>query len=67
MAYIPKYRKELFWLERRVHWIKLLDSLFEADADEGVTFSAPSHYKEVESPNDLVNRLRDVYGMDLIP
>ena len=44
-----------------------MDSLLEADADVDETFAAASQFKKVESPNDLVNRLRDVYGSDVIP
>ena len=67
MVLIQKHSEELFWLERRIQWIKRLDSLLEADADVDETIALASQFKKVESPNDLVNRLRDVYGSDLIP
>ena len=67
MVFIQKHSEELFWLERRIQWIKRLDSLLEADADVDETFAVASQFKKVESPNDLVNCLRDVYGSDLIP
>ena len=65
MAFLQKHSEELFWLERRIQWIKRLDSLLEADADVDETFAVASQFKRVESPNDLVNRLRDVYRSDL--
>ena len=64
MVFIQKHSEELFWLERRIEWIKRLD---EANADVDETIAVASQFKKVESPNDLVNRLRDVYGNDLIP
>jgi len=65
MVFIQKQSEELFWLERRIEWIKRLNSLLEADADVDETIAVASQFKKVESPNDLVNRLRDVYGNDL--
>ena len=67
MVFIQKHSEELFWLERRIEWIKRLDSLREANADVDETIAVVSQFKKVEGPNDLVNRLRDVYGSDLIP
>ena len=67
MAFLQKHSEELFWLERRIQWIKRFDSLLEADADVDETIAVASQFKKVESPNDLVNRLRDVYGRNLIP
>ena len=67
MVFIQKHSEELSWLERRIEWIKRLDSLLEADADVDETIAVASQFKKVEGPNDLVNCLRDVYGSDLIP
>ena len=52
MVFIQKHSEELFWLERRIQWIKRLDSLLEADADVDETLSVASQFKKVESPND---------------
>ena len=52
MVFIQNHSEELFWLERRIQWIKRLDALFEADADVDETFAVASQFKKVESPND---------------
>jgi hypothetical protein len=60
-----KHSKELYWLERRIAFVKAINELTAYNADVYEMTALAYDFREVESPSDLVQRLRDIYGNDL--
>lgn len=65
MVFIQKHSEEIYWLNRRILFLKMLDSLLDRDASEEELSNAASQFKKVENPSDLVNRLNEIYGKTL--
>jgi hypothetical protein len=65
MVFIDKHSQEIYWLTRKIDFLKRLDLIVHDDpnADEALFIS--SKYKKVENPSDLIDRLKDIYGDDL--
>jgi hypothetical protein len=62
MVYIQKHAEELFWLQRRYTFIRMLDELLNEDASVDKALEAEEQFSKVKNPNDLVDRLREIYG-----
>jgi len=65
MIHLQKHAEELFWLQRRIHFLTALNELLIEDASIEEVHSVVSQYSKVENPIDLVNRLKEIYGKDL--
>lgn len=65
MVFIQKHSEEIYWLNRRILFLKMLDGLLDRDASEEELSNAASQFKKVENPSDLVDRLHEIYGKTL--
>ena len=68
---IPKHAEEVFWLEQRMLFLKKLNDLLIASpdaSDEDLKKNAEDiakDFKKIEEPQDLIQRLKEVYGKEL--
>jgi hypothetical protein len=65
MAFLQKHSEEIYWLQRRIIFLKLMDELLDKEADVDEFFDVASQFKKVEHPIDLIARLKDIYGEEL--
>ena len=65
MAFLQKHSEEIYWLQRRIIFLKLMDELLDKEADVDVFSDVASQFKKVENPIDLIARLKDIYGEEL--
>ncbi len=65
MFTIEKHAEEIFWLQRRYDFLRMLNDVLE----EGLTLQDAEkkavQYSKVREPQDLVDRLKDIYGDDI--
>jgi hypothetical protein len=66
MTFLQQHSEEIYWLQRRIYFLKLLDELLEREADSDEIHDVASQFKKVENPSDLVERLKDIYGKKLL-
>ena len=62
MLQSPDHALEVFWLKRRIQFLEQIDHLSSIDAeyDEFVDFA--KHFQTVESPFDLIEKIKAIYG-----
>lgn len=65
MAFLQNHSEEIYWLQRRVFFLKLLDELLDREADAEEFSDVAGQFRKVENPSDLVERLKDIYGKKL--
>jgi hypothetical protein len=65
MVFIQKHSEEIYWLNRRILFLKMLDGLLDRDASEEEISNAASQFKKVENPSDVAERLHEIYGREL--
>ena len=65
MAFLQKHSKEIYWLQRRIIFLKLMDELLDKEADVDEFSDVASQFKKVENQIDLIARLKDIYGEEL--
>jgi hypothetical protein len=65
MAFLQKHSEEIYWLQRRIIFLKLMDELLDKEADVDEFSDVASQFKKVEKPIDLIERLKDIYGEEL--
>ena len=65
MAFLQKHSEEIYWLQRRIIFLKLMDELLDKEADVDEFSDVASQFKKVEKPIDLIARLKDIYGEEL--
>ncbi len=66
MVLIEKHAQEVFWLQRRLDFINKLNDVLEDDGDMEDARSVSEQYKKVEHPEDVVKRLNEIYGRDIL-
>ena len=65
MVFLEKHNEEIFWLKRRIKLLELLDKMIDEDEEpEKISFYA-KQFEKVKEPQDLVDRLKDIYGDDI--
>lgn len=67
MVTLQQYSEEIFWLQRRIKLLEMLDELLDDDvydAEEKVAVIT-KQFEKVKDPADLVDRLKDIYGKKL--
>ena len=65
MAFLQKHSEEIYWLQRRIIFLKLMDELLDKEADVDEFSDVASQFKKVENQIDLIARLKDIYGEEL--
>lgn len=65
MIFLHKYAEETFWLQRRLLFLETLNKMLETDTDVADAERVAQEFKKVETPKDLVARLKDIYGRDM--
>lgn len=65
MVFLEKHAQEVFWLRRRIQLIELLDKMIDADEDPEQVELYAKQFDKVKEPQDVVNRLKDIYGNDI--
>jgi hypothetical protein len=65
MAFLQNHSEEIYWLNRRIYFLTLLDELLDQEADAEEISDVANQFRKVENPSDLVERLQDIYGKKL--
>lgn len=65
MIRIEKHAQEAFWLQRRIDFIEKMNDVLEEDGTLDDAELISSQYKKVENPEDVIKRLKEIYGRDL--
>jgi hypothetical protein len=65
MIFLHKHAEEAFWLQRRLKFLETLDILIEADVDPRDAERVAQEFKKVETPADVIARIKEIYGKDL--
>jgi hypothetical protein len=69
MVLIEKHAQEVFWLRRRIDFLEKMNELLDEDEHlYEVKLNAEqiaTQYKKVENPEDVIKRLKEIYGRDL--
>jgi hypothetical protein len=65
MVFLHKHAEEAFWLQRRLLFLETLDRMIEADTHVADAERVAEEFKKVETPADVVVRLKEIYGKDL--
>lgn len=65
MVYLQKHSEEIYWLNRRIQFLKVLDELIDQDVTAEEAKHIARQFVKVENPIDLVARLKEIYGEDL--
>ena len=60
----PTHALELFWLERRIRFLMELNRLSNSDSGYDCFAALASDFAKVEKPDDLIDRLRELYPDD---
>ena len=64
MVHMERHARELFWLERRIQVLKDIDRYRCGKWPSSRVF--PGEYDSVSQPTGLMDRLKEIYGDDLI-
>lgn len=64
MLYLQKHAEEMFWLERRIQFLKTLNDLINIDARPEEAELIAKQFEKVKEPSDLIKRLKEIYGKD---
>lgn len=62
MTYSEKHAQELFWIKRRVLFLESLAELKNNNVDSREAEEMGKNFKKVETPYNLVSRLKEIYG-----
>lgn len=65
MVLLEKHAQEAFWLQRRIDFLHKLDDLVEEGGDMNDARRIAEQYKKVENPEDVIKRMREIYGRDI--
>ena len=65
MVFIDNHSKEIYLLQRRIKFLKMLDELIERDAGPDEAVSIASQFQNVERPLDLINSIKSIYKDEL--
>jgi hypothetical protein len=65
MVLIQEHSEEIYWLTRRIAFLKSLDRIIDENEPLRSAEAIAREFRKVENPSDLVDRLREIYGSDL--
>ena len=65
MVYLQKHSEEIYWLNRRIIFLKMLDDMLKKEATHDEFIEAAIQFKKIENPSDIVERLKEIYGKKL--
>ena len=66
MIYDPIQSEEIYWLQQRLQYLKIAESMFnEKKATTEDIEELDQKYAKVQTPNDLLQRYREVYGWNI--
>lgn len=55
------HAEEIFWLERRKLFLRIMNELAENDADKDAFFTYAEYFAKVSSPEAFMNRIKEAY------
>jgi hypothetical protein len=61
MVFLQHHAEELFWLQRRYTFLRLLDDLLDKDAPLEKAEEIAGQFSKVRDPKDLIARLEEIY------
>jgi hypothetical protein len=64
MVILQKHAEELFWLQRRMTFLQILNELITAENTLEEAEKIAFEFRKVENASDLVDRLKELYGDD---
>ena len=62
MLLLPDHALEVFWLRRRIQFLEQIDNLASIDAEPDEFVYLARYFRSVESPLDLIERIKAIYG-----
>lgn len=62
MLLTQTHDEERYWLTRRLGYLDRVGSLLDRDADIEEFECLFTEFSKVETPKDVIDRLRDIYG-----
>ena len=62
MLLLPDHALEVFWLRRRIQFLEQIDNLASIDAEPDEFAYLAKHFRAVESPLDLIECIKTIYG-----
>jgi hypothetical protein len=62
MLLLPNHPLEVFWLKRRIQFLEEIDNLATIDAEPDEFVYLAKHFRSVESPLDLIECIKTIYG-----
>ena len=65
MIPLEQQDQELFWLKRRIKYLEALHSFINQSPDDDVIARTKHQYAKVATPDDLIERLEEVYEGNL--
>ena len=65
MLPLEQQDQELFWLKRRIKYLEALHSFINQSPDGDIIAKTESQYAKVATPNDLIERIEEVYEGNL--
>ena len=65
MTFLQNHSMEIYWLQRRIQFLKRLDEFHDRDADADEFIHVADQFRKVENPSDLITRLKEIYGDEL--
>ena len=65
MVFIDKHSQEIYWLKRRIDFLKRLDAILNDEDRSTHGIHIDTQYETVDQPFKVVDRLKDIYGDEL--
>ena len=65
MIYSDERAQEIFWIRRRLLFLESADEVVKSGGDSRDAEELGTYFKKVETVQDLVERLKEIYGDDL--
>lgn len=65
MIHSDEHAQEIFWIQRRLLFLESLDDVVKSGGDSRDAEDLGTYFKKVETVQDLVERLKEIYGDDL--
>ena len=62
MILLPDHALEVFWLKRRIQFLEQIHHLATIDAEPDEFVYLAKHFRAVESPLDLIECIKTIYG-----
>ena len=64
MIILQKHAEEIFWLQRRIAFLQIINELMTAENTLEEAEKIAAEFRKVENASDLAERLKELYGDD---